>query len=95
MKIFRFVLNIWITIVSVGSFLLGWVVLAHAPKPVSHSTSQPTVSNVAPLPTLTPLQLNGNGGNFQGFQVAPNQSFSTNNNGFTSQPQPIFRTGGS
>jgi hypothetical protein len=92
MKIFRFALNIWITIVSVGSFLLGWAVLAHAPKPVSHTTSQVTVSNAAPLPTLTPLQFGNTGNNFQNFQVAPSTSF---NNSFNSAPQPIFRTGGS
>ncbi len=95
MKLFRFALNIWITIASVLSFLIGWVALAHSPKPVSH-TSQPqtTVSSVAPLPTLTPLQLNGSdSGNFQTFQVAP--STNSNNGFFNSAPQPIFRTGGS
>ncbi len=94
MKLFRFALNIWITIASVGSFLIGWVALAHSPKPVSHtSRPQVTYSNNAALPTLTPLQLNGNGGNFQSFQVAP--STTNNNSFFNSSPQPIFRTGGS
>ncbi len=97
MKLFRFALNIWITIASVGSFLVGWVALAHSPKPVSHASQpQVTYSNSAALPTLTPLQLSGNGGNFQNFQVAPSTSFNNNNGGFfNSAPQPIFRTGGS
>ncbi len=89
MKLFRFALNIWITIVSVLSFLIGWVALAHSPKPVQHT--QATLSSVAPLPTLTPLQnlpFGSNGGNnFQTFQSPSNN--------FNSAPAPIFRTGGS
>ncbi len=88
MKIFRFALNIWITLVSILSFLIGWVALAHSPKPVQPS-SQPSAVNVAPLPTLTPLdspQFSGDNGFQQNFQVQ---------NGFSSAPQPIFRTGGS
>ncbi len=92
MKLFRFALNIWITVASVLSFLIGWAALAHSPKPVSHA-SQPQVTYGSPaLPTLTPLQLSGNGNNFQNFQVAPSTGF---NNGFANSPQPIFRTGGS
>jgi hypothetical protein len=89
MKLFRFALNIWITLVSLLSFLLGWVVLAHSPKPVQPST-QPVV-NVAPLPTLAPLDsLPPNGNSNPGFQ-----SFQVPNNAFVNAPQPIFRTGGS
>ncbi len=94
MKLFRFGLSVWITVASIGSFLLGWVALAHSPKPVQH-TAQVTISNVAPLPTLTPLQSLPFGGtdnnNFPSFQ-APSNNF---NNGFSSAPQPLFRTGGS
>ncbi len=96
MKLFRFGLNVWITIVSLLSFLIGWVALAHSPKPVSHTAPQVTISSAAPLPTLTPLQFGGtdNSSNNQNFtfQQAPSSNF---NNGFTSAPQPIFRTGGS
>jgi len=91
MKLFRFALNIWITLASVLSFLLGWVALAHSPKPVQ-PTQRPAISISAPaLPTLTPLQLGGNdaGNSFQNFQVqVPSNSFS-------SAPAPVFRTGGS
>ena len=87
MKLFRFALNIWITLVSILSFLFGWVILAHAPKPVQPTTQQSV--SVAPLPTLTPLDSSqfGSNNDFPSFQ-APSTAFS-------SQPQPIFRTGGS
>jgi len=87
MRLFRFALNIWITLVSIMSFLLGWVILGHSPKPVQ-PTSQPSTVSVAPLPTLTPLDSPqfGSGNSIQNFQVQ---------NGFSSVPQPIFRTGGS
>ncbi len=90
MKLFRFGLNIWITFISILSFLVGWVTLAHSPKPIQPS-SQSQAVNMAPLPTLTPLdspQFSGNNGSQQNFQVSPNS-------GFSSAPQPIFRTGGS
>ncbi len=89
MKIFRFGLNIWITLISILSFLVGWVTLAHSPKPIQPS-SQPQAVNMAPLPTLTPLD-NSQFGGGNGFQ----QNFQVQNNGFSSAPQPIFRTGGS
>lgn len=96
MKLFRFGLSIWITVASIGSFLIGWVALAHSPKPVQH-TQQVIISSAAPLPTLTPLQSLPFGGtdnsnnNFPLFQ-APSSNF---NSGFSSAPQPLFRTGGS
>ena len=55
MRLFRFALNTWITIASIGSFLVGWVALAHSPKPVQPTTQSAQVSS-AVLPTLTPLQ---------------------------------------
>ncbi len=91
MKLFRFALNIWITIASVVSFLIGWAVLAHSPKPVQPSTSQSPAVNVTPLPTLTPLQNFQFGGdnnqpNFQVQAPPPVQNI---------MPQPLFQTGGS
>ncbi len=93
MKIFRFALNIWITIASVLSFLLGWVALAHAPKPVTQSAQpQSVAASPVVLPTLVPLQdLQSSGGSFQNFQVqipAPSTTFN-------SAPAPVFRTSGS
>ncbi len=91
MKLFRFALNIWITIASVVSFLIGWVALAHSPKPVQNTASQPVAVSVTPLPTLAPLQNLQFGGdnNFQNFQVQPAPPVSN------FAPQPLFRTGGS
>ena len=59
-------LRIWIASASVVSFMGGWSLLAHAPKPAPLVTSsqKPSVSApaLAPLPTLPPLpQLNGSG----------------------------------
>ena len=53
MKLLKFGLNFWITITSVLSFLTGWILLAHAPKPVQNNSS--SLANVAPFPTLQPL----------------------------------------
>ena len=95
MKIFKFGLNIWITIVSLLSFLLGWVALAHAPKPVQAGASLPALSAPA-IPTLEPLQplQSGSGGNSSsGFQFdQSNQPFAGS---FFSAPAPVFSSGGS
>ena len=95
MKLFRFALNIWITLASLLSFLIGWVALAHSPKPVQSTTQAPVAISAPAIPTLAPLQdlqLGGNSGNsFQNFQVqipAPSQNFN-------SAPAPVFQTGGS
>ena len=89
MKIFRFAMNTWITLASVLSFLLGWVALAHAAKPVQAAQPPAAASSVA-IPTLAPLQslqFGGDQGNtFQNFQVQVPSSPVT---------APVFRTGGS
>ena len=94
MRLFRFALNIWITIASVLSFLLGWVALAHSPKPVQQRIQAQVVSPGVALPTLVPLQNlqvggDGNLPNFQ-VQVAPPVT-----NNFNSAPAPVFQTSGS
>ena len=94
MKLFRFALNIWITLASLGSFFIGWVALAHSAKPVQPTTSQQAPAISAPaIPTLAPLQdlqTGSNGNNFQNFQVQiPQQNFNT------APQQPLFQTGGS
>jgi hypothetical protein len=95
MKLFKFALSIWITVASLFSFLLGWVALAHAPKPVqaSQTGSKPAMSAPA-LPTLTPLQSlqsgDNSGNSFPGFQVQQQPS-----QNFYSAPAPIFQSGGS
>jgi hypothetical protein len=91
MKLFRFALNIWITLASLLSFLFGWVALAHSPKPVQ--AAQPAAISAPALPTLTPLQFAQSGDNggstFQNFQVQAPSGF------FSGAQSRVFRTGGS
>ncbi len=85
MKFLKLGLRLWITIASIFSFIVGWIMLGHSPKPVqaASSSSQGSASN--PIPTLAPLPpLNSdNGSSFQ------NQQFFFDN---SSQPQPSFRS---
>ncbi len=104
MKLFKFGLRLWIMLTSVMSFLAGWIMLAHAPKPVQNSS--PSSVNIAPLPTLAPLPDLGSSNNqnsWNPFQNSPlsvqpqvqqpvQPSIQTFNN---SAPLPIFHTGGS
>lgn len=56
MKIMKLALRFWIALTSVISFLIGWAMLAHAPKPVQAKTLQPEFRiQVTPLATLVPL----------------------------------------
>ena len=82
MKLIKFGIRTWITIASAFSFLAGWAMLVHAPKPAQLSTF--TAANT--IPTLEPLQpLGSDTNNFQ------NQPL------FTVRPRArsIFRTGAS
>ena len=89
MKLFRFALHSWITLASVASFLLGWVALAHSPKPVQHNqASAPAVQSVPTLAPLQSLQFGDDQNNNDAFQTF--QSFQA-----PSVPAPVFRTGGS
>ena len=89
MKLLKFGLHFWITVTSMLSFLVGWIMLAHSPKPRQANSS--IQNNVTQIPTLEPLaplsDFNSNGNNFQS---APFLSV---------QPQPrsrhFFATGGS
>jgi hypothetical protein len=87
MKTYQKALRVWIAIASVFSFLGGWVLLAHSPKPVPPTNTN--VINLAPLPTLPPIQGFGLGsGNGSG--LSP---FIPNNQ--PSSGVPLLRTGGS
>jgi hypothetical protein len=101
MKLFKFGLRLWILITSVMSFLLGWIMLAHAPKPTQTSAPAP-INSVATIPTLAPLpNLNigssqNNGNLFQNplFSVQPSiQTLPQPSNNFAAAP--VFRTSGS
>jgi hypothetical protein len=93
MKLIRTALRFWITLSAGSSFVIGWFLLAHAPKPVQSSSAP--VGQVAPMPTLAalpPLDLSGtssSGG--AGMLQAPGPQQSQ---GFLSSP-PLFTTGGS
>jgi hypothetical protein len=87
MKPFRKVLRYWFAFASLLSFLGGWIMLAHSPKPV-----QPTSVNASALPALPPIQAFGSdiNNNGLGFFSPGSQSNSQLNSGF-----PLMRTGGS
>jgi hypothetical protein len=91
MKLLKIGIRFWITLTSLLSFLTGWVMLAHAPKPNQAGFSS---SNVAtPLPTLEPLNpVSGSGSDDNNFQNQPLFSVQPS---VRSQFRPAFRTGGS
>jgi hypothetical protein len=87
MKIFRKVLRYWIAVASMVSFLGGWIILAHSPKPVQAVTIQQ-----AALPNLPPIQafgsnVNNNGPSFFSNNAPANPQFNSG--------MPILRTRGS
>ena len=89
MKLIKLGIRFWITLTSVLSFMTGWVMLAHAPKP--NQSGSASTSIAAPLPTLEPLNSfsgsdDNNSQNQPLFSVQPNTR---------SQFRPSFRTGGS
>ena len=91
MKLLKFGLRFWITVTSVLSFLTGWVMLSHAPKPNQASSASVNIS--ASLPTLEPLNsLPDFGSDDHGSQ---NQPLFNVVPGIRSQFRPSFRTGGS
>ncbi|MGB8215523.1 MAG: hypothetical protein WCE68_18380 [Anaerolineales bacterium] len=68
MKLFRKALRYWIGIASLLTFLGGWVILAHSPKPVQGLAAQPAVA----LPTLPPIQAYGSSVNASGIPFFSN-----------------------
>jgi hypothetical protein len=101
MKLFRKLLRYWIGIASVLSFLGGWIILAHSPKPVQpQSTTAPVSPTV--LSTLPPIQAYGgtsnNGPSFFS-NTAPSNSAGNNVQAIQpvqpSQGVPLLRTRGS
>lgn len=91
MKILKFGLRFWITLTSAVTFVTGWIMLAHAPKPDQQSSlfssiSSSSVPTLEPLPPLSDFNANGNDLQSQSwfsFQPSP-RTF-----------RPMFRTGGS
>lgn len=91
MKLLKLGLRFWITVSSLISFVGGWILLVHAPKPNQSTSLNNALSASAPtLEPLPPLNtVNGDDNNFSNqpfFNVQPN---------VRSQFSPRFRTGGS
>jgi hypothetical protein len=92
MKLMRLSLRLWIAATSVFSFVAGWIMLAHAPKPVQSSSS--AAGTVLPLPTLEPLpplDLS----NASGVGDLGVSSFITQQRPRLFSQVPLFSTGGS
>lgn len=64
MKFWKNIIRAWFTLASLASFLVGWSVLAHAPKP-----NQFNPADLPPLPRLDPVPSLGD-------VMSPAQSFS-------------------
>ncbi len=87
MKLLKFGLRFWITVTSVVSFVGGWILLAHAPKPAQLSFGNTSsVPTLEPLPPLSAFDSSTSAQTQPLFSVQPRQRFSSN---------PFFRTGGS
>lgn len=88
MKPLKIFLRYWFAFTTILSFIGGWIILAHSPKPV-----QPTTANNSTLPQsiFPPVQNPGNGSNngFGFFSTGPQSNFNSG------QTFPRIRTGGS
>jgi hypothetical protein len=83
MKFWKSVIRIWFTLASLASFLVGWAVLAHAPKPNQFNLSGvPAMPRLDPIPSLEQVMLSG--------QSQSSQSFTQR-----SQRSVVLRSGGS
>ncbi len=83
MKLWKTLIRIWLTLASVVSFLVGWVALAHAPKPNQFNPSNvPAAPRLDPVPSLDDFT-NSNRSQPQ-IVVRPRQ-----------QSMPVLRSGGS
>ncbi len=96
MKIMKIALRFWIALTSILSFLVGWAMLAHAPKPVQARTLSPEPSAIAtPLPTLAPMpSFEFSGGSSDGSVQVPPVTIQQPPVTVFSQA-PVFSTGGS
>ena len=90
MKFFRKVLRFWIALASILTFLGGWIILAHSPKPVQ---TQPGTVQQAVLPDLPPIQAYGSNVNNNGLGFFSNNAPATTNQSLGSVPR--LRTRGS
>jgi hypothetical protein len=97
MRAIRLGLRLWMSLGSILSFAAGWILLAHAPKPVQPVATPSSMA--APVPTLAPLPSLNFGANNSG--PAPQSLQFQNPPVVIQQPNPsvffppVFRTGGS
>ena len=69
-KFWKSLIRIWFTLTSLASFLVGWVVLAHSPKPNQfHPSNIPSMPSLNPVPSLDQVMLSDGSQNF----VRPSQ----------------------
>ncbi len=92
MKLLKLGIRFWITTSSIFSFLIGWILLAHAPKPDQTGALGNRSNAPGTLPTLQPLTPldqfpAGDDGvqNQRPFFTIPSRN----------QARPFFSTGGS
>lgn len=91
MNLLKIGIRFWLTLTSVLSFAMGWVMLAHAPKP--NPLGSASTNMISPLPTLKPLNsLSDFDSDEDGSQSQP---FFNAQPRINSQFRPAFRTGGS
>lgn len=56
MKLWKSIIRVWFTLASLASFLVGWVVLAHAPKPNQFDPADlPAMPKLEPVPSIDQL----------------------------------------
>jgi hypothetical protein len=90
-KISKKIMHYWFVFASVLSFLAGWALLAHSPKPVQPVSTD--TANFAPLQSASPIQIFGDDGRRSRSSGSGLSPFVPN-----SQPStglPLMRTGGS
>ena len=64
MKFWKSLIRVWFTLASLTSFLVGWAVLAHAPKPNQFNPSNvPAMPSLDPVPSLEQVIASGQSAN--------------------------------
>ncbi len=87
MKLWKILIRVWLTLASVVSFVVGWVALAHAPKPNQFNPSNvPAAPKLDPVPSLDQVMSSGQSETRGFVRVQPAQPV---------QQMPMLRSGGS
>jgi len=65
MKFWKSIIRVWFTLASLGSFLVGWAILAHAPKPNQFDPSSiPSIPKLDPVPSIDQVMQSEQSQNF-------------------------------